>query len=72
MRSPVEVREKAAGSAVIAFTADELLVINNCLNELANGLDLEDDEVSIRTGAPREQVQSLLKQVNQLLNEMGP
>jgi hypothetical protein len=68
----VEIREKTAGvGAVVALGTDELVILNNCLNEIANGVHLEDDEVAIRVGFSRDQIRSLLAQVNRVLGELG-
>jgi hypothetical protein len=55
--------------APVSFTADELLIINNALNEVCNGIDFEDDEFSARVGFPREQVRQLLAKVRDLLEK---
>jgi len=46
-----------------AFTHDELVVINNALNELCNGIALDDDEFQTRIGFSRKMAESLLKKV---------
>ena len=50
-----------------AFTHDELVIINNALNEICNGLSFDDDEFQTRIGYPRAKAQSLLKKVAKAL-----
>ena len=55
--------------ATVSFTADELLMINNALNEVCNGVDFADDEFRTRLGFPREQVRQLLARVSELMEK---
>jgi hypothetical protein len=50
-----------------AFTHDELVVINNALNEVCNGLSLDDDEFQTRIGYSRAMAQNLLKKIAKAL-----
>jgi hypothetical protein len=50
-----------------AFTHDELVIINNALNEVCNGLSFDDDEFQTRIGHPRAKAQSVLKKVAKAL-----
>ena len=47
----------------LAFTHDELVVINNALNEVCNGVAFDDDEFQTRIGYSREMAQNLLKKI---------
>jgi len=47
---------------VVQLTNDELLIINNALNEVPNGLSIP--EFATRVGASESEVGSLLRQVN--------
>jgi len=49
------------------FTHDELVVINNALNEVCNGLSFDDDEFQTRIGYSRAMAQSLLKKIAKTL-----
>ena len=49
------------------FTADELLIINNALNEICNGIDV--DEFGTRIGASTDEVRSLLTSVGSLIEK---
>jgi len=50
-----------------AFTREELVVINNALNEVCNGLSFDDDEFQTRIGYSRAMAQTLLKKVAKAL-----
>ena len=50
-----------------AFSHDELVVINNALNEICNGLSFDDDEFQTRIGYPRSIAQNLLKKIAKAL-----
>jgi hypothetical protein len=50
-----------------AFTHDELVVINNALNEVCNGLLWDDDEFQTRIGYSRAIAQVLLKKIGKSL-----
>jgi hypothetical protein len=49
------------------FTHEELVVINNALNEVCNGLSFDDDEFQTRIGYSRETAQKLLQKVSKAL-----
>ncbi len=51
----------------LAFTRDELVVINNALNEVCNGLALDEDEFQTRIGYPRAKARDILKKVAKAL-----
>jgi hypothetical protein len=48
----------------VFLTQEEILIINNALNEILNGLDMPDLET--RIGTTREQVEKLLEKINKL------
>jgi hypothetical protein len=50
-----------------AFTREELVVINNALNEVCNGLAFDDDEFQTRIGYSRAMAQNLLKKIAKAL-----
>jgi len=50
-----------------AFTHDELVVINNALNEVCNGLSFDDDEFQTRIGYPRATAQKVLEKIAKAL-----
>ena len=49
------------------FTRDELVVINNALNEVCNGLPFGDDEFQTRIGYSRELALKVLAKVGKAL-----
>ena len=56
------------GEIAIAVTRDDLLLINNALNEVGNGIDIEDWEFATRLGVERDEALALLKVVSTILN----
>ena len=48
------------------FEKDELLIISSALNEVLNGLDIFEFET--RMGASKDEVDSLLKKINSVLD----
>jgi len=50
-----------------AFTHEELVVINNALNEVCNGLSFDDDEFQTRIGYPQSMAENLLKKITKAL-----
>jgi hypothetical protein len=59
-----------AGAATVRLTNAELVIVNNALNEVCNGIDVQ--EFSTRLGAKISEVRALLKEVNSLLARMPP
>jgi hypothetical protein len=49
------------------FTRDELVVINNALNEVCNGLAYGEDEFQTRIGYPRAKARDVLKKIAKAL-----
>jgi hypothetical protein len=49
------------------FTHEELVIINNALNEVCNGLPFDDGEFQTRIGYPRAMAQNLLKKIAKAL-----
>jgi hypothetical protein len=45
------------------FTRDELVVINNALNEVCNGISFDDDEFQTRIGYSRAMARDVLEKV---------
>jgi len=67
----MEILERSKGKAVISFFNDELVILNNALNEICNGVDIPQFET--RVGYPRERVEALFEQinsVNSLINKL--
>jgi len=67
----MEILERSKGKAVISFFNDELVILNNALNEICNGVDIPQFET--RVGYPRERVEALfehINSVNPLINKL--
>jgi hypothetical protein len=62
-------KKNHAPPAPPAFTRDELVVINNALNEVCNGLSLGDDEFQTRIGHSRETARKVLGKVAKALEK---
>ena len=58
---------KKAVTPSISFTADELKIINNALNEVCHGVSFGDDEFATRLGASRKQAEAVLAKVSHAL-----
>ena len=59
--------KKTAASPGLSFTADELKIINNALNEVCHGVSLGDNEFATRLGASRRQAEAVLAKVSRAL-----
>jgi hypothetical protein len=58
---------KAQGTSFnIELSADELVMLNNALNEVCNGIDIP--EFSTRLGGEVDEVRVMLKQIAEALN----
>ena len=62
----MKLERKETRDAIVRLNRQELVILNNALNEVCNGLDL--DEFSIRMGAEIEEVEALLKEVGSIIN----
>ena len=51
----------------VELTDAELVVVNNALNEVCNGVHIEDDEFETRLGVSRDDARALLLKVTGLL-----
>ena len=56
-------------SVTVSLSADELLILNNALNEVCNGIEVP--EFATRMGADVDEVRSLLNEVGQVLDRIG-
>lgn len=55
-------------TADVELSRDELEILNNALNEVCNGLDIE--EFSIRMGADKAEVLKLLHRISAALEQL--
>jgi hypothetical protein len=67
MRTPMTSANQNASPTPPGFTHEELVILNNALNEVCNGLSLDDDEFQTRIGYPRAMAQNLLKKIGKTL-----
>jgi hypothetical protein len=65
----MQLEGKENKDAIVRLNHQELVMLNNALNEVCNGLDL--DEFSIRMGAEIEEVEALLKEVGSIINTIN-
>lgn len=52
---------------VVSLSQDELAILNNALNEIANGVHISEADFQTRIGFTRAEVRELLARVNILL-----
>jgi hypothetical protein len=64
----VEVLEVGRDQVRLSLAAGELLLLNNALNEVLNGIDVP--EFDTRLGSSRENAQKLLAALTALLDKM--
>jgi hypothetical protein len=64
----VKIKSSNEKSATVELTTDELHVLNNALNEVCNGIHLE-DEFSTRMGCSLEEARELLKEIHGFLSK---
>jgi hypothetical protein len=60
---------KKTDQAAATFTAAELVLLNNTLNEVCNGIALDDDEFQTRLGVDRKTARKLLAKLGSLVGE---
>lgn len=63
----MKIEKDSSGLFVLHASSDELIIINNALNEVCNGLPLRDFET--RVGASLTEVESLLTLVGKALDQ---
>ena len=57
------------GEVAVTLTADEILMLNQALNEVANGVQISDAEFETRIGFTRTEVRELLAKVGALAKQ---
>lgn len=55
----------------LQLTRGDLLLINNALNEVCNGVRIDDFEFETRLGVSRDEARQLLRRVSDRLREMA-
>jgi hypothetical protein len=66
MRCRVQVQRHNDKSVTVTLTPDEVVILNNSLNEICNGVNFDDDEFLTRLGYPRKRVKELLQAMSGL------
>ena len=61
------VLKRAEGNADLRLTNDELVMLNNALNEVCNGVRIAETEFQTRLGWDRAALRELLDQINSVL-----
>jgi hypothetical protein len=64
----MQVRQSDESHVVLDLSRNELILLNNALNEVCNGLDLPD--FSTRLGAQRGELEALFRQIKAALEGM--
>jgi hypothetical protein len=71
MRCRVQLERHTDKSVTVTLTPDEVVILNNALNEVCNGVDIDDDEFQNRLGHSRANVRKLLQEVSGLHHKHG-
>lgn len=53
----------------LAFNNNELIILNNALNEVCNGIDIEELEFQTRLGFERKELQELSRQLRRAIKK---
>lgn len=70
--SPADEGDRVRGGTVdLSLDEAELLILNNALNEVCNGIDIDDFEFPARIGAEREEARTLLQRLRSLYEELA-
>jgi hypothetical protein len=54
------------GDRLLRLSDDELVWLNNALNEVCNGVTIDDSEFSTRLGGSRQELRALLARIHQM------
>lgn len=65
----MQIRKSDESHVVLELAHNELILLNNALNEVCNGLDIPD--FSTRLGAQREELEALFRQLKAALEGMA-
>jgi hypothetical protein len=56
-------------SIAVVLTPAELVLLNNALNEVCNGVHIDDEDFATRLGGTRDEVRAILDRVRELLTD---
>jgi Holliday junction resolvasome RuvABC DNA-binding subunit len=62
---------KKSDQATVTLTAGELTLLNNALNEVCNGIAMDDDEFLTRLGIDRKTARKLLADLGRLTTDVA-
>ena len=60
---------KTKSGFTVTFTHGELVLLNNALNEVCNGIAMDDDAFQTRLGIDRKNARTVLADLRRLLDE---
>jgi hypothetical protein len=63
----VIVLHRTEGAADVRLSNDELIMLNNALNEVCNGVHIADTEFQTRLGSDRGALRALLAQISEMI-----
>lgn len=67
----VDIIQTSADVITVSLEPDDVLAISNALNEICNGVHLDDWDFQTRIGVEREQVQAVLDVINSAMATMA-
>jgi hypothetical protein len=67
----MDFEHKKANQATLTFSAAELNLLSNALNEICNGIPIGDDEFQTRLGADRKTARKLLADVGYAIGQLA-
>ena len=68
----MKAKSTTGGGFLLNISRSELVLINNALNEVCNGVDISDSEFQTRLGMSRDDARGLLRIIGGALNGHGP
>ena len=70
MSLEVESIDTDGRTARVVIGEDDLVLLNNALNEVCNGVDIDEAEFATRLGAERTAARALLDELSELLDAL--
>ncbi len=67
----MKLKSITAGRYLLEPSESELVLLNNALNEVCNGIHIDDPEFATRIGASRSEAQRLLRVIGGALRGIG-
>ncbi|MGW4474979.1 hypothetical protein [Nonomuraea sp. NPDC004354] len=67
----MDIIQTSADVITVSLEPDDVLAISNALNEICNGVHLDDWDFQTRIGVEREQVQAVLDVINSAMATMA-